>query len=101
MDKLEEAVVTMAGGMADRVPTDYVPFVFVLLILLIFVCIIFKVMQKLHKNSLKEIRNAYNNSIRLNQETIDDLRTTIEDERAEYAKERENYIRIIQKLSKK
>ncbi|MCI1930513.1 MAG: hypothetical protein LKJ13_02325 [Clostridia bacterium] len=100
MEKIGETVATMTSDMASRVPTEYVPFVFVLLVLLIFVCVIFKIMQKIHKNSLNEIRNAYNSSIRLNQETIEDLRATLENERADYAKERENYIRIIQRLSK-
>lgn len=95
MEIIEETAVTMTSEMANRVPTEFVPFVFVLLVLLIFVCIIVRDMQKVHKSSIKEIREAYNSSMQFNQKTIEDLRSTIEKERAERESEKEYYRELL------
>ncbi|MGE4213689.1 MAG: hypothetical protein AB7E42_02805 [Anaerotignaceae bacterium] len=94
MEIIEETAATMTNDMASRVPTEFVPFVFVLLVLLIFVCIIVRDMQKVHKSSIKEIREAYNSSMQFNQKTIEDLRATIKNERAEREREKEYYRKI-------
>ena len=109
MDEIiDNATKTATSKLIERLPENFAPFAFVTILMLIFVIAIVLICNrytmKLHEKSTSEIRNAYNDNIKINQQTIDFLKKSLDEEKQnniQFKKENEKLRNEIDKLRKK